>query len=121
MLKIMLRAINWRHVWFWMKYPIFAFGLLLAVWLMFGCAAATRVEKPKVAADLKDPLETDQNQRQSVAMYLKKYGEPVLFWSYSDDDFKFEVYYWPQSEPQRWASKLNGKYKLTWTQFKKEK
>jgi hypothetical protein len=115
-----IRYLDWRNVWFWFKWPIaIALWIILAV-LMFSCTGVPEV-KTTQAKQIKDPLAFDHKQRESVSMYLKRYGQPELFWSYSDDDLKFEVFQWKKADPERWAIRINGIYKFTWTQFKNEK
>ena len=116
-----LRFIDWKYV--WLKYRFYLLGGVIgaALFFLLSCSLmpqTTPAEGKPGPVKLQDPLDLDHKQKQSVTMYLKKYGQPVLYWSYSDDDLKFEVFQWKAADPERWAIRINGVYKFTWTQLK---
>jgi len=118
----MFRFIDWKYIWMWVKWPVFVVIFMFLSWLWWGCSTfpgATEVQPVVEQIQITpDPLEVDRKQKESVSMYLERYGQPTLFWSYSDDDLKFEVFQWKKASPERWAIRINGVYKFTWTQLK---
>ena len=130
MIKIMFRAIDWRYIWYFVKWPmiivlVWAIALGIVLFLA-GCTPQypfTPVPIPQPEAEFKDPLAIDHRQRESVAFLVDKYGDPEIPFSWSGDDFKVEVLRWkdPRSNNERWAIRINNIYRFTWTQFNVEK
>lgn len=124
-MRSIINRFNWSVVWYWWKLPLFVVALIVAGWLIYGCAPKypyTPVSIPQ-EAEFKDPLAIDHKQKESVALYVSKYGTPEIMFGWAGDEFKVEVLRWkkPNTKSEKWAIRVNNVYKFTWTQFNIEK
>ena len=91
-----------------------AIGLAL---LMFGCVTSPAIiESSPIIED--DPLAFHKNKMKLISDLDKRYGKPMLWWSYADDEMSFELFRWDLEDSYRYAIKVNGRYKSTWTEPK---
>lgn len=125
MIKIMFRVIDWKVVWWWIRLPIFFILLMILGLVVNNCTPEypfTPVSIPQ-ESEFKDPLAIDHKQRESVNLFMDKYGKPEIMFAWAGDDFKVEVLRWkkPSQKHERWAIRINNIYKFTWTQFNIEK
>jgi hypothetical protein len=56
MIRIMFKALNWAAIWYWFKLPLLVLVLIIAGWLIYGCAQFpyTPVETPSESQILID-------------------------------------------------------------------
>ncbi len=125
MIKIMFRAIDWKVLWYWWKLPLLVAGLMILGLVVNNCSPKhpfTPVSIPQ-EAEFKDPLAIDHKQKESVALYVSKYGTPEIMFGWAGDEFKVEVLRWkkPNTKSEKWAIRVNNTYRFTWTQFNVEK
>ena len=122
-----LNYIDWKWIWYHIRYPLAVITLLLSVcFLMVLCIGCTTTPTANIATAEKakieeDPLAPHKNKMKLIERLDEIYGQPELWWSYGDDEVTIELYRWDLKGSYRYAIKVNGRYKNTWTHHKEGK
>ena len=105
-----------------MKYLVYILGFIAGFigtsWLLSGCAAFPGTLEVSPVIQDEDPLAFHKNKMKLISDLNDRYGAPTLWWSYADDEMSFELFRWDLEDSYRYAIKVNGRYKSTWTEPK---